>query len=184
LAALQHNKSIRKALQKYNDPSSEGGASPPSSREEEKRGLTLAEFSMLYFAPSLKKHHGKAAEDLALTKVVAGAASTQDGDVFSGGTWGSGSAGGSPASTEAGAGAGSGAGGGDEDVFGGGSWGGDGGAAGGRNEGRGRSGRTSRQGGSGGASPRMMTGDEGERTVVVQVREHALFFLDVRHFLI
>jgi hypothetical protein len=29
-----------------------------------------------------------------------------------------------------------------------------------------------------------MTGDEAERTVVVQVREHALFFLDVRHFLI
>lgn len=63
----QHNKSIRKALQKHGH-TSDGNPNSSSSREEEKRGLSLQEFSMLYFAPVLKKHYGKAGQDLALAK--------------------------------------------------------------------------------------------------------------------
>lgn len=59
---LQHNKSIRKALQKHGHSL--------SSREEQERGLSLHEFSMLYFAPGLKKHYGKAVQDLALAKAM------------------------------------------------------------------------------------------------------------------
>ncbi len=64
----QHIKSIRNALQKHNQSNNEDSANLPTSREEQERGLSLQEFSMLYFAPALKKHYGQAAQDLALAK--------------------------------------------------------------------------------------------------------------------
>ena len=81
-----HNASMRKILANLHGP---GGATP-TPREDDTLGLTLSEFSMLYLAPTLKKHNGKAEEDLVLAKAATEA--LVEVDVFGSkeGRWGSG----------------------------------------------------------------------------------------------
>lgn len=81
-----HKASMRAALSNLHGP----GATP--TRVDDNDGLTLSDFSMLFFTPTLKKHWGKAEEDLVLAKA---AMDTVD-DVFGSveeGHWGSGTGG-------------------------------------------------------------------------------------------